>query len=120
MSLTDQWIERTSGKRSSAATKLSASSAAGRGDELDERLARVAPLADDEVAQEARVLGLVVRLEALRRAPSRATASRIAFPRSVVSQHLLDVEHLVPAAGPVEAERGPVRRRVNEYSSLFR
>ena len=87
VSLTAQWIERTSGKRRSASTKLVGVEAlAGRGHELDERLARVAALADDEVAQVARALGLVVGLEPLLARPV-AVAFRIALPSSVVSQH---------------------------------
>ena len=109
-SLTDQWIDRTSGKRSSAATKLSTSSMPGSRDELDERLTGVSPLADDEVAQEAGVLGLVVRLEALRAGPvAHRLPDRV--PEVGREPALADVQHLVPAAGPVEAERGAVRCR---------
>ena len=92
---------------------------AGSRDELDERLARVAALADDEVPQEAGVLGLVVGLEPLAARPvARRFPDRV--PEVGREPAAADVEHLVPAAGAVEAERRPSGVCVNEYSSLFR
>ena len=56
------------------------------------------------------MLGLVVRLEALR---ARPVAHRLPdrVPEVGREPALADVQHLVPAAGPMEAERGTVRRR---------
>ena len=83
---------------------------AGRGHELDERLARVAALADDEVAEIAAPVGLRVRLEPLL---ARPVADGVADPVAelVGEPAALDLEHLVPAAGPVEAERRTLGRR---------
>ena len=82
---------------------------AGGGDQLDEHLAGVPALADHEMAKKPGVLGLVVRLEALR---PRPVACRLAdrVPEIGRQPAAADVEHLVPAAGAVEAERRPLRR----------
>ena len=82
------------------------------GDEQHERLARVAALADDEVAQVAGVLGLVVGDEPLL---ARPVADRVPDPVAELRREpaLLDLEHLVPPARLVEAERWP-RRRLRE------
>ena len=99
VSLTVQWIERTSGNAVSTSIRRSRSKRSRScGDELDERLAGVAALADDEVAEVALAARLVVGLRAAPRAPSRASALRIPLPRSVVSQQRSMLEHLVPAA----------------------
>ena len=79
------------------------------GDELDEHLAGVAPLAHDEVAEVAALGGLVVGLELLLARPRLdGVADRVAE----VGRQQADVErkHLVPAAGAMEAERRAVRR----------
>src|SRR5205085_8451950 len=75
----------------------------GRRDELDERLARVAPLADDEVAQVADLFRLVVGVEPLL---ARPLANRVAEGVAEIrcQPALLDLEHLVPAPGLVEVE----------------
>ena len=58
VSLTDQWIERTSGNsRQHLDQPLAVEPLALVRDELDERLAGVAALAHDEVAEVALVLG---------------------------------------------------------------
>ena len=108
-SFTDQWIERTSGKRAQRGDEALDVELAGRRHELDERLARVPALAHDEVAQVAGVLGLVVGLEPLGARPvARRVADRV--PEVGRQPAALDVEHLVPAPGAVEAERRPLRR----------
>ena len=78
---------------------------AGRGHELDERLPRVAALPHDEMAEVTAAVGLRVRVEPfLARPVANGSANRVA---EVVGQPTaLDLEHLVPAAGPMEAERG--------------
>ena len=82
---------------------------ARRGHELDEHLPGVASLANDEVPQVAGLLSLVVRGQPLGAGP-------VAYrePHGVAElgrqPAALDVEHLVPAARLVEAERGPGRR----------
>src|SRR5205814_7703744 len=83
---------------------------AGGAHELDERLAGVATLADDEVAEIAAPVGLRVRLEPLLARPG---ADRAADPVAelVGEPAALDLEHLVPAAGPVKAESQPLGRR---------
>ena len=82
---------------------------AGGGDELDEHLACVAALANDEMPQVARLVGLVVRLEPLGSSP---LADRVPNRVAEVGRQpaFLDLEHLVPAACSVEAKRGPVGR----------
>ena len=76
---------------------------------MHEGLTRVAALADDEVAQIAGVLGLVVGDEPLLARPvAHGVADRVAEVGRQPA--LLDLEHLVPAARPVKSERGPVRR----------
>ena len=88
--------------------------------ELDERLAGVAALADDEVAQVAGVLLLVVRGEPLL---ARPVADEVADPVADVGGDpaALDVDQLVPAARLVEAELelalGPAEK---VYSHLLR
>jgi hypothetical protein len=78
--------------------------------ELDERLARVAAFPDDEVAQVAGLLGLVVGREALLARPvTHGIADRVAEVGGQPA--LLDLEHLVPAAGAVQAEGRPGGRR---------
>src|SRR5207244_11005968 len=69
----------------------------------------VAALADDQVAEVAAAVGLRVRGEALL---ARPVADRVADPVAGVGRQpaALDLEHLVPAAGPVEAERRAVGR----------
>ena len=83
---------------------------AGRGHELDERLPRVAALPDDEMAEIAAPVGLRVRLEPLLARPG---VDGVADPVAelVGEPAALDLEHLVPAAGPVEAESRPLGRR---------
>src|SRR6185503_9994750 len=77
---------------------------AGRGDEDDERLAGVAPLAEDEVAEKPLVRLLVVRREARRVRPRLdRLADRVA--EVGCEPAALDVEYLVPAACAMEAER---------------
>ena len=78
------------------------------GDEHDEHLAGVPALADDEVAEVAGLRVLVVRLEPL---GARPRLDRLAdrVPDVGREQALLDVDHLVPAAGAVEAEDEAVR-----------
>ena len=73
--------------------------------QLDEHLAGVAALANDEVAQVAGLVCLVVRLEALR---TRPVADRVANRVAELGRQpaLLDLEHLIPAPRLVEAERG--------------
>ena len=77
--------------------------------ELDEHLAGVAALADEQVAQVALVRLLVVREQLLLARPvAHGVADRVA---GVARQPaLLDLEHLVPAARLVQAERRPVLR----------
>ncbi len=76
--------------------------------ELNQRLARVQALAHDQVAEVALALGLVVGLEPLL---ARPVAHRVPDPVAEVGREpaLLDPEHLVPAAGAVQAELRPVR-----------
>ena len=82
---------------------------ARRGDELDERLAGVAALAHDQVAKVARCRLLAVGLEPLRARPvAHGVADRVAEVGRQPAA--LDLEHLVPAARPVEAERGAAGR----------
>ena len=82
---------------------------AGRGHELDERLLRVAPLPHDEMAEVAAAVGLRVRRETLLPRPlAHGFADRVAD--LVDEPAFADVEHLVPAAGAMEAERGALRR----------
>ena len=91
------------------------------GHELDERLPRVPALAHDEVAEVARrLLGrLVVGVEPLLPRPlAEAVPDRV--PEVAREPALLDLEHLVPAPGLVEAKRRPVLVWVNEYSILLR
>jgi hypothetical protein len=103
VSFTAQWIERTSGSGCSASTKPSSSNSPS-GHEHDERLARVAALAHHEVTEIALLGLLIVGLQArlvgpgLDRLPDRV-------PEVGREPALADVEHLVPAAGAVEAER---------------
>ena len=82
---------------------------ARRGHELHERLAGVAALANDEMPQIPGAVGLRVRLEPFL---ARPVAHRVAKVVAEVGREpaLLEVEHLVPAAGPVQAERGAVGR----------
>ena len=76
---------------------------AGRGDEDDEHLARVPALAIDEVPQVALSGRLVVGLELLLASPGpHGQADRVSEVGG--EQAFLDVDHLVPAAGAVEAE----------------
>ena len=83
---------------------------ARRGHELDERLLCVPALPDDEVAEVAAAVGLRVRLECFFARPvADGAADRV--PELVGEPAAFDLEHFVPAAGPVEAERGAVRRR---------
>ena len=82
---------------------------AGRGHELDERLLRVAALPNDEMPEIAASVGLRVRLQPfLPRPGTDGVANPVA--EIVGEPALLDLEHLVPAAGAVEAERRPVGR----------
>ncbi len=78
-----------------------------RRDELDEDLARVAGLANDEMAQVAAAPALVVSLEPLLPGPlSSAVADRVAeLGRQPAA---LDLEHTVPPAGGVKAQRRPL------------
>ena len=78
-----------------------------RGHEHDQHLARVAPLAVDEVAEIAGVLGLVVRLEVLL---ARPVADGVPDGVAEVGREpaLLDLEHLVPAPG-LDGSRAPGR-----------
>ncbi len=80
-----------------------------RGDELDERLLRVAPLPHDEVPEIAAAVLLRVRREPFL---ARPVAHGVADPVADVVDEpaLLDFEHLVPAAGAMEPERGAVGR----------
>src|SRR5207247_939906 len=75
--------------------------------ELHQRLTRVPALADEEVAEIALVRRLVVRRELLL---ARPLADRVANAVAGVARQpaMLDLEHLVPAPGPVQAERRPV------------
>ena len=79
-SLTDQWIERTSGNSVSTSISRSRSNRSPRrGHELDERLARVPPLAHDEMAQVALVRLLVVGRQLLLARPlAHPVADRVA------------------------------------------
>src|SRR5204862_3379984 len=79
------------------------------GAQLDEHLPCVAALADDETAQVAPLISLVVGLEPLGTCP---LADRVPNRVAEVGRQpaFLDLEHLVPAACSVEAERGPVGR----------
>jgi hypothetical protein len=80
----------------------------GSGHELDECLPGVAALADDEMPEVPALLLLVVRLEPLLARPvAHRVPDRVAEVRRQPA--LLDLEHLIPAAGLVEAERRPVR-----------
>ena len=80
-----------------------------RGHEQHERLAGVAALTDHQVAQVAGLVLLVVGLEVLGTRPvADGVADRV--PEVGRQPALLDLEHLVPATGLVEAERGPVGR----------
>ena len=74
------------------------------GDELHEHLAGVPPLAVDEVAEVALVRLLVVRLQPLLARP-RANGVADVVAEVGGEPALLDLEHLVPAAGPVQPER---------------
>ena len=82
---------------------------ARRGDDLDERLAGVAALAHHQVAKEPLLRLLAEGLEPVCARPlDRGGADRVAEvgrqPAAV------DLEHLVPAARPMEAERGAAGR----------
>src|SRR5207249_9196239 len=70
----------------------------------------VAPLAHDEVAEVAAAVGLRVGPESLL---ARPVAHGVADPVPELGRQpaALDLQHLVPAAGAVEAERRPLRRR---------
>jgi hypothetical protein len=77
---------------------------AGSSHEDDERLARVPPLTHDQMPQVAALRLLVVRLETvLVRPVPHSVANRVAEVGGEPAA--LDVEHLVPAARTVEAER---------------
>ena len=116
-SLIAQCSERTSGNRVTVSIRKSASNRSpGAGDEHHEHLPRVPTLAHDEMTEVAGVRVLVVRLEALvARPPLDGLADRVADVRR--QQALLDVDHLVPAAGSMEPEHEtvvPARERVLE------
>ena len=92
---------------------------AGRGDEHHERLAGVAPLAHDEMAEVPGPGRLVVGLELLLARPvANGKPDRVAEVGG--QQALLDPDHLVPPPGAMEAEIDPSSPGVNEYSSLLR
>ena len=78
--------------------------------ELEKHLPRVPPLAVDEMPEEARASLLVVGGMPALAGPG---ASRLADPVAELRRQpaLGDVDHLVPAAGLVEAEHGPGRPR---------
>ena len=82
---------------------------ARRSHEHHERLAGVPALADDEMAEVAGVLGLVVGDEVLL---ARPVADGVPDRVAEVGRQpaLLDLEHLVPAAGLVKPEHGAVGR----------
>ena len=104
-SLTDQWIElqlRELGQ--DLDQPLAVEPLATRGHELDERLAGVAALAHDQMAQVALVRLLAVRRQLLLLSPlAHPVADRVAEVGRQPA--LLDLEHLVPPAGLVQAER---------------
>jgi hypothetical protein len=79
------------------------------GHEDDERLTCIPPLPNHEVAEEAFVTLLVVhRKPLLARPGADGVANRVAeLGRKPAA---LDVEHVVPATGPVKAEPRPVGR----------
>jgi hypothetical protein len=80
-----------------------------RGHEHHERLPGVPSLADDEVAEIAAVVGLVVGDETFL---ARPLANRVADRIAEIGGQpaLLDLEHLVPTSRLVEPERRPGRR----------
>ena len=113
VSLTAQWIERTSGKaRSASISAVGALEVARGGDEHDQRLAGVPALADDQMTEIALLALLVEGRQALGPRPG---LHRLADPVAEVGRQpaALDVEHLVPAARAVEAEaeRAVLERR---------
>ena len=93
---------------------------ARRGDEHDERLAGVSPLAEDEVSEVALARRLVVRLELLLARPaSHGLADGV--PEVGRQQARVDPDDLVPAAGAMESEVDPVlprRERVLELVAV--
>ena len=100
-SLTDQWIGAHLGEALQHLDEVRLLELlAGCGDELDERLARVAPLAHDQMAQIAAAVLLRVRRETFL---ARPVAHRVADAVAEVGREpaLADVDHLVPAAGAV-------------------
>src|SRR6266516_352252 len=101
---------------------LALESLARCGDELDERLARVPALPEDEVTQIALVCLLVVRGEPLLASPvADGVPDRVAEVGRQPAT--LDLQHLVPTPGPVEAERRAGRRlgeRVLELVSVVK
>ena len=109
-------------ERRSVSTKPPVSNfSPGRGDELHEHLARVAPFAHDEVAQVAGVLRLVVRDRACPRAPSRAPrcGSRCRGRSSASTRSISSTSSQRPALW--KPERRPVfglRERVLELVAV--
>ena len=121
VSFTAQWIERTSGKRRSTSTNSSRSKRSPAAvTSWTSSWPVFRPSRSDEVAEVAGVLGLVVGLEPLRPRPVARRRSRIALPRSVVSQHfsMSSTSSQRPALWKPSA--GPAGVCVNEYSSLLR
>jgi len=82
---------------------LAVEALATRGDELDQRLPRVAPLAHDEVPQVALLRALVVRREPFLACPGGdpVTDGVAGVARQPAA---IDREDLVPAPGPVQAQ----------------
>src|ERR687887_625022 len=97
---------RTRKRRPRSSSSIASSPRSGH--ELDERLAGVAPLADDEMAQVPSPFGLVVGGQVLLARP-RPHRLPDRVPELGREPATLDVEHLVPAAGLVEAENRPFR-----------
>ena len=89
---------------------LAVEALADMGDELDERLACVSALADDEVAEVALGGRLVVGLEVLLAGPVlHRVSDRVA--EVGCEPAALEPEHLVPTTGPVETEDGALVAR---------
>ena len=82
---------------------------AGCGHELHERLPRVPPFANDEMPEIPGAVFLRVRIEPLLARPIADRCTEVVVEVRG-EPALADVEHLVPAAGPVQAEHRSVRR----------
>ena len=104
--MTAQWIERTSGNPRSTSTKRSRSKLSpGAVTSMTSAWPRVAALPHDEVAEVASGVCLRVSLQPfLARPVAHAVADGVAEVGREPAA--LDLEHLVPAARLVEAERG--------------